>query len=147
MAPFELRQYLYQLAPKADLRSDARLLRGVANIGKLDIVWRSNMGERGRLQTSALQRVVRRTTQYCSVLGLYMYSNETCNLLQAPGFGDIRVTVESIPKSVAVDQCFNTTLRILNCTYVTYLYRENLVSSPCSYNAFASTVSASWTWC
>ena len=58
MSPYDVRQYLYRLVPKAEVRSDARLLRGVANIGKLDIVWRSNMGEKGRLQTSALQRVV-----------------------------------------------------------------------------------------
>lgn len=33
--------------------------RGGTSIGKLDMVWRTNMGERGRLQTSALQRMVR----------------------------------------------------------------------------------------
>lgn len=33
-------------------------MRTANNIGKLDIVWRSNLGERGRLQTSQLPRVV-----------------------------------------------------------------------------------------
>ena len=58
MTPLDVRQYLYCLVPKAESNSNAQLLRGVTNIGKLDIVWRTNMGEKGRLQTSALQRVV-----------------------------------------------------------------------------------------
>lgn len=45
-------QFLYRLVPKSE---QARL---ATNIGKLDIVWRSAMGERGRLQTSQLQRQV-----------------------------------------------------------------------------------------
>lgn len=45
-------QFLYRLIPKSE---QARL---ATNIGKLDIVWRSAMGERGRLQTSQLQRQV-----------------------------------------------------------------------------------------
>jgi hypothetical protein len=34
------------------------MMHNITNIGKLDIVWRSNLGERGRLQTSQLQRMV-----------------------------------------------------------------------------------------
>lgn len=45
-------QFLYRLVPKSE---QARL---ATNIGKLDIVWRSAMGEKGRLQTSQLQRQV-----------------------------------------------------------------------------------------
>ena len=59
MTPLDVRQYLYCLLPKSESYGNAQLLRGVTNIGKLDIVWRTNMGEKGRLQTSALQRVVR----------------------------------------------------------------------------------------
>lgn len=51
-------QFLYCLVPDPKLAMDLKLLSGAANIGKLDIVWRSNLGERGRLQTSQLQRVV-----------------------------------------------------------------------------------------
>lgn len=57
MKPSEIRQYLYQLKlkPKYSLQvfSD-----GAGAIGKLDIVWKSSFGERGRLQTSQLQRAV-----------------------------------------------------------------------------------------
>jgi hypothetical protein len=58
LQPQASRQFLYCLAPQASLTSDLRLLTGATNIGKLDIVWRSNLGERGRLQTSQLQRMV-----------------------------------------------------------------------------------------
>lgn len=51
-------QFLYCLTPDPKLAADLKLLSGATNIGKLDIVWRSNLGERGRLQTSQLQRMV-----------------------------------------------------------------------------------------
>ncbi|VDN40930.1 unnamed protein product [Gongylonema pulchrum] len=41
----------------------------------MDMVWRTSMGERGRLQTSSLQRM-------------------------APGYGDLRLTIEKIPATV-----------------------------------------------
>lgn len=51
-------QFLYCLSPNEKLSADLKSLSGATNIGKLDIVWRSNLGERGRLQTSQLQRMV-----------------------------------------------------------------------------------------
>ena len=56
--PMDTRQYLYCLSPKPELYQDTKVLKGVTNIGKLDIVWKTNLGEKGRLQTSQLQRVV-----------------------------------------------------------------------------------------
>lgn len=58
LQPQASRQFLYCLAPQPSLTGDVRLLSGATNIGKLDMVWRSNLGERGRLQTSQLQRMV-----------------------------------------------------------------------------------------
>lgn len=52
------RQYLYCLKPQISLLKDPKMMHNATNIGKLDIVWRSNLGERGRLQTSQLQRMV-----------------------------------------------------------------------------------------
>lgn len=52
------RQYLYCLKPQLSLMKDPKMMQNATNIGKLDIVWRSNLGERGRLQTSQLQRMV-----------------------------------------------------------------------------------------
>ncbi|XP_041356918.1 trafficking protein particle complex subunit 13-like isoform X1 [Gigantopelta aegis] len=86
----DTRQYLYCLTPNSELYGENKVLKGVTNIGKLDIVWKTNMGEKGRLQTSQLQRV-------------------------APGYGDIRLTVESVPDTVSLETTFNLTCRITNC--------------------------------
>lgn len=51
-------QYLYCIKPIPEILNDPKALKAANNIGKLDIVWRSNLGERGRLQTSQLQRSV-----------------------------------------------------------------------------------------
>ena len=66
MNPLDVRQYLYCLTPRPEICADPRTMKGVTNIGKLDIVWKTNMGEKGRLQTSALQRVVGIRKGWCS---------------------------------------------------------------------------------
>ncbi|GAA5795000.1 hypothetical protein HPULCUR_000350 [Helicostylum pulchrum] len=52
--PQDIRQYLYMLSPKDD--QNDRISRTTNALGKLDIVWRSYMGDLGRLQTSQLTR-------------------------------------------------------------------------------------------
>jgi len=83
------RQYLFSLTPRSDLRLNYKQLKGATNIGKLDIIWRSNFGERGRLQTSQLQRL-------------------------APSHGDLRFNVESVPNVVLLDKAFKITCCIFN---------------------------------
>lgn len=56
--PQAICQFLYCLTPHAKIANDLKAMSGANSIGKLDIVWRSNLGERGRLQTSQLQRMV-----------------------------------------------------------------------------------------
>ncbi|KAI8967021.1 hypothetical protein BDF20DRAFT_902939 [Mycotypha africana] len=51
----DIRQYLYILTVK-DSQTNDRISRTTNALGKLDIVWRSSMGEMGRLQTSQLTR-------------------------------------------------------------------------------------------
>ena len=52
-APNDIRQYLYVLTPKPG----RELLAKTTNVlGKMDILWRSQFGETGRLQTSQLTR-------------------------------------------------------------------------------------------
>ncbi|VDM26929.1 unnamed protein product [Toxocara canis] len=68
-----------------------RFPSGGTSIGKLDMVWRTNMGERGRLQTSALQRM-------------------------APGYGDLRLTIEKVPATAKVRQTFEVICRLHNCS-------------------------------
>lgn len=54
MHPQDVRQYLYMLKPR-DPKND-KIARTTNALGKLDIVWRSAMGDQGRLQTSQLTR-------------------------------------------------------------------------------------------
>lgn len=49
-------QFLYCIKPIPELAGNLKQLKLEKNIGKLDILWRSNLGERGRLQTSQLER-------------------------------------------------------------------------------------------
>lgn len=51
-------QFLYCIKPIPSLANDPKGLKLANNIGKLDIIWRTNLGERGRLQTSQLERSV-----------------------------------------------------------------------------------------
>ncbi|XP_052686089.1 trafficking protein particle complex subunit 13-like [Crassostrea angulata] len=88
--PMDIRQYLYCLVPKPEVIKQNKVMKGVTDIGKIDIVWKTNLGERGRLQTSQLQRV-------------------------APGYGDIKVTLEETPDSVVLESSFNFICRITNC--------------------------------
>ncbi|ODM93596.1 Trafficking protein particle complex subunit 13 [Orchesella cincta] len=78
-------QFLYRLTPRSE---QARLS---TNIGKLDIVWRSSMGERGRLQTSQLQR-------------------------QPPVLNDLRLVVDNVPDASIVDSPFEALCKLSNLT-------------------------------
>merc|ERR1719273_1399286 len=81
LQPQDSRQYLFCLTPRSDLKLNYKQLKGATNIGKLDIIWRSNFGEKGRLQTSQLQRL-------------------------APSHGDLRFNVESVPNVVLLGKAF-----------------------------------------
>ncbi|XP_078074260.1 trafficking protein particle complex subunit 13 isoform X7 [Mustelus asterias] len=91
LQPMDTRQYLYCLKPKPEFAEKAGVLKGVTVIGKLDIVWKTNLGERGRLQTSQLQRM-------------------------APGYGDVRLSLEVIPDTVNLEEPFEVTCKITNCS-------------------------------
>ncbi|EFA07324.1 trafficking protein particle complex subunit 13 [Tribolium castaneum] len=82
-------QFLYCLSPNEKLSSDLKSLSGATNIGKLDIVWRSNLGERGRLQTSQLQRM-------------------------GPDYGDIRLSITELPNFVVLEELFAFKCRLVN---------------------------------
>ncbi|KAK2579027.1 hypothetical protein KPH14_002821 [Odynerus spinipes] len=83
------RQYLYCLKPQMSLQKDPKMMHNATNIGKLDIVWKSNLGERGRLQTCQLQRV-------------------------APEYGDLRVTIKDIPLEVYLENQVDLKCHITN---------------------------------
>ncbi|PAV75694.1 hypothetical protein WR25_08778 [Diploscapter pachys] len=87
--PKDVRQYLFVLSP-TDSHHQAGY-KDMTTIGKLDMCWRTSMGERGRLQTSPLQRIT-------------------------PGHGDIRLFIDKMPACVRAAECFEMCCRIMNCT-------------------------------
>uniref|UniRef100_A0A8D0P134 Trafficking protein particle complex subunit 13 n=1 Tax=Sus scrofa TaxID=9823 RepID=A0A8D0P134_PIG len=106
LQPMDTRQYLYCLKPKKEFAEKAGIIKGVTVIGKLDIVWKTNLGERGRLQTSQLQRM-------------------------APGYGDVRLSLETIPDTVNLEEPFHITCKITNCSERTM----DLVLEMCNTNS------------
>ncbi|XP_074654158.1 trafficking protein particle complex subunit 13-like [Tubulanus polymorphus] len=105
--PMDTRQYLYCLVPKPELYGESKVIKGVTNIGKLDIVWKTSMAEKGRLQTSPLQRV-------------------------APGYGDVRLAIEYMPDAIALEKPFNVTYKVTNCSERTMDLTLALENSPSS---------------
>ncbi|KAL3285741.1 hypothetical protein HHI36_000268 [Cryptolaemus montrouzieri] len=84
--PNSICQFLYCLTPNKNV-SDMKKLSGP--IGKLDIVWRSNLGEKGRLQTSQLQRM-------------------------GPDYGDIRLLINELPNFVVLEEPFTFKCELIN---------------------------------
>lgn len=82
-------QFLYCIKPTAPLANDLKQLKLEKNIGKLDILWRSNLGERGRLQTSQLER-------------------------SPIEYGDIRLTIIEAKNIVKIGASFDFTCRVTN---------------------------------
>ncbi|CAG8496147.1 5446_t:CDS:2 [Ambispora gerdemannii] len=87
--PQDIRQYLYMLIPKPGI--EERLTRTTNALGKLDIVWRANSGETGRLQTSQLTR-------------------------KPPILEEIELSVTTIPTSIILETPFTLGCRIRNRT-------------------------------
>lgn len=90
--PQDIRQYLYMLMPKPEI--DNKLARTTNALGKLEIVWRSNYGETGRLQTSQLIR-------------------------KSPILDEIEFSVTSIPSLIELEVPFKLGCRIRNRTTTT----------------------------
>lgn len=86
--PNDTRQYLFRLKP--DKKQALKAYRGVTQVGKIDMVWFTTNGERGRLQTSQLQRIV-------------------------PGSGDLRLIVDKVPNTVKLGDKFCISFRLHNC--------------------------------
>lgn len=87
--PQSICQFLYCLTPNEKLISDLKSLSGATHVGKLDIVWRSNLGERGRLQTSQLQRI-------------------------GPDYEDIRLSIVEINNFAVLEELFTFKCKLVN---------------------------------
>ncbi|XP_048586809.1 trafficking protein particle complex subunit 13 [Nematostella vectensis] len=84
--PNDTRQYLYKLKAKSPIDRNPK---SAAAVGKLDIVWRTSFGERGRLQTSQLSRVI-------------------------PAIADLKLTVSQMADAVPVERPFPVSLKLKN---------------------------------
>ncbi|KAF6199636.1 hypothetical protein GE061_005934 [Apolygus lucorum] len=91
MAPGEKKQFLYCLTPDWKEIPHLKKLFDTTYIGKLDIVWRSSLGERGRLQTSQLHKK----------------QQEQC---------DLHLSVEELSGVVYVNEMFTAKFKIVNLT-------------------------------
>ncbi|EAT44427.1 AAEL000579-PA [Aedes aegypti] len=89
LQPMNSCQFLYCIKPLPAILNDPMALKAANNIGKLDIVWRSNLGERGRLQTSQLQR-------------------------SPIEYGDLRLTVIEANSTVKIGEGFDFKCRVTN---------------------------------
>lgn len=87
----EGRQYLYYLELKQEFSDKAGIIKGLTEMGKLDIVWKRNLGEMAMLQTIQLER-------------------------EAPGYGNMTVSLEKIPDTVILEEPFHVVCKITNCS-------------------------------
>jgi len=96
-------QYLFCLKPRPDHSS--KTLKQVTAIGKLDMVWRTQLCDRGRLQTSQLQRL-------------------------APSTGEVRLTFLTSPTFALLDTPVSLVLRLENHCERTVELELSLASPP-----------------
>ncbi|KAF9303155.1 hypothetical protein BGZ74_004252 [Mortierella antarctica] len=105
-APNDVRQYLYVLTPKPG----KELLAKTTNVlGKMDILWRSQFGETGRLQTSQLTR-------------------------KPTPLEDIAVQVVKVPERIQLEQVFSIEIVVKNQSSTAGSNNSNSNSSPASTN-------------
>ncbi|CAG2183831.1 unnamed protein product, partial [Oppiella nova] len=86
----ECRQYLFCLTPKPNIKYNSSVLKNLTEIGKLDIIWVTGIGERGHLQTSQLERM-------------------------PPNYGDMKLMIERIESKASLKSKFEVTFRLINC--------------------------------
>lgn len=87
----EGRHYLYHLQVKEEYLEEARKLSGLTEMGKLEIVWKRELGEIAMLRTVLLER-------------------------EARSCGELKLSLEKIPDTVAREEPFQITCKITNCT-------------------------------
>ena len=87
------------------------------SVGKMDLVWRSKFGDRGRIQTGQLKAAVH--IMYVIVSNMYFIV-----LVQVPPLPELKLTVVEAPGSIQLEEPFTVTCRITNTTYVTIIDHE-----------------------
>lgn len=111
------RQYLYCLTPKYDSITGPKFKLDSIRVGILDIEWRSNLGEKGHLQTSMLQTVVG-IIFFILIKSLGEKLNLFLELLKHNDRGDFRFSLTGFPNIVFLEKPFPVSCRITNISYV-----------------------------
>ncbi|CAF0748720.1 unnamed protein product [Didymodactylos carnosus] len=93
----EVRQYMFHLKPRANVSFEQQ--HSVTTLGKLDIIWISGLGEKGRLQTNQLPKPQALVA--------------TTNLSNLP---DLRLQLVEGNGHCSVEQSQHLRVNILNCT-------------------------------
>eukprot|EP01118_Nematostelium_gracile_P014850 TRINITY_DN5868_c0_g1_i2.p1 TRINITY_DN5868_c0_g1~~TRINITY_DN5868_c0_g1_i2.p1 ORF type:complete len:232 (-),score=55.95 TRINITY_DN5868_c0_g1_i2:48-743(-) len=83
LKPNDVRQYLFRLEPKTPQAKGATIL------GRLDIGWRSNMGEKGTLQSAPIER-------------------------KLPNQVDVEIQLKNIPSNIILEQPFKIDCDVTN---------------------------------
>lgn len=111
------RQYLFCLLPKSELCNNLSLMHKVNSIGKLDIMWTSAIGTKGRLQTPQLERVVGGESVLVMLTffkNKFIIKNEF-DFYQVPKVGSLKLDVEVIPSQVDLKSKFKVQFSVTNC--------------------------------
>ena len=110
----EARQYLYKLAPKVEGGNMAS--RTATSVGRLDIVWRTAMGEVGHMETVQLPRKVGERTQgrhRCSAVQPRLSATLTPVLCcQPPSFDEAHLELRSMPSRVTFGEPFTAQCKV-----------------------------------
>lgn len=105
----ELRQYLFLLEPKKEIRFNSAALKSISTIGKLDIVWISGIGERGHIQTSQLEKSV------IPGPGVQSVKTNPDLSIQPSSCENIKILIEKIPSQIELKTIFKVKFRLVNC--------------------------------
>ncbi|XP_065904496.1 trafficking protein particle complex subunit 13-like [Dysidea avara] len=103
--PGDIRRYLYRITPNALPPSPTSKTTASIVVGKMDVMWFSRFGERGRIQTGPLQTSV-------------------------PIVTDLKVVVISSPGDVTLEEPFQITCLVTNTSPRPMKLRSMLVRNP-----------------
>lgn len=85
----EQRQYLYRFQINQEFSEKSGAIKRLTEMGKLDIIWKRNLGEMASLQTIQLER-------------------------EFSGYGNMSISLETIPDTVILEEPFHITCKITN---------------------------------
>lgn len=118
LRPNEVLSYMFYVRPRADCSFEQ--LHMTTTLGKLDIVWMSGFGERGRLQTNQLPKPVRKMfSSDFFFTNFVFFSIEKVPSITTTNLGflpDLRIFLLRGQGRCSIDDAQTFVVRIFNCT-------------------------------